>query len=221
MLLSVYIKQVIIVEKRYKPGEFAKLVNRTVGTLRKWDREGKLRAERMSSGHRYYTDEHLTQALNIERKSPDTYNVIYARVSSPKQKSDLQRQVSSLEQFCLGRGLIVGETITEVGGGLNYTRPKFLDLMSRIERREVSNLIIGYKDRLCRFGFEYFQHFIESHGGNLIIANQKSMSPSEELSEDLLAVVHSFSCRLYGVRKYQKKIADMISEKELIKPNDT
>ncbi|MEM9923361.1 MAG: IS607 family transposase [Cyanobacteria bacterium P01_D01_bin.50] len=207
-------------EKRYKPGEFAKLVNRTVGTLRKWDRDGKLVAQRMPSGHRYYTDEHLTEALNIERKQPETYNIIYARVSSAKQKTDLERQVSALETFCLGRGLIVGEIIFEVGGGLNYTRPKFLDLMQRIERREVNKLIVGYKDRLCRFGFDFFQHFIESHGGELIIANQQSMSPAEELTEDLLAVVHSFSCRLYGVRKYEKKIVDMISEKSGAKPDD-
>lgn len=207
-------------EKRYKPGEFAQLVNRTVGTLRKWDREGKLVAERMPSGHRYYTEEHLSQALNIERKAPQAYNVIYARVSSAKQKKDLDRQVSSLEQFCLGRGLIVGEIIKEVGGGLNYTRPKFLDLMARIERREVHKLVIGYKDRLCRFGFDFFEHFLESHGGELIIANQQSLSPSEELTEDLMAVVHSFSCRLYGVRKYERKIVDMISEKPVTKPDD-
>lgn len=208
-------------EKRYKPGEFARLVNRTVGTLRKWDREGRLTAERMPSGHRYYTDEHLSQALNIERKTPQTYNVIYARVSSAKQKKDLDRQVSSLEQFCLGRGLIVGETIKEVGGGLNYTRPKFLDLMQRIERREVDKLVIGYKDRLCRFGFEFFEHFLESHGGELIIANQQSLSPSEELTEDLMAVVHSFSCRLYGVRKYEKKIAELVAEKPVKQPDDS
>lgn len=207
-------------DKRYKPGEFAKLVNRTVGTLRKWDREGKLVAQRMPSGHRYYTDEHLTQALNIERKSPETYNIIYARVSSAKQKKDLDRQVSSLEAFCLGRGLVVGEVIKEVGGGLNYTRPKFLDLMARIERREVEKLVIGYKDRLCRFGFDFFEHFLESHGGELVIANQQSLSPSEELTEDLMAVVHSFSCRLYGVRKYEKKISELISENPLKKPYD-
>lgn len=100
---------------------------------------------------------------------------------------------------------------------MNYTRPKFLDLMRRIERREVNKLIVGYKDRLCRFGFDFFQHYIESHGGELIIANQQSMSPAEELTEDLLAVVHSFSCRLYGVRKYEKKIVDMISEKPVKK----
>ncbi|MEM6753836.1 MAG: IS607 family transposase [Cyanobacteria bacterium P01_C01_bin.38] len=207
-------------EKRYKPGEFAKLVNRTVGTLRKWDREGKLVAERMSSGHRYYTDKHLSQALNIERKAPDTYNVIYARVSSAKQKADLERQVSALETFCLGKGLEVGVIIKEIGGGLNYTRPKFLDLMARIERREVNQLVIGYKDRLCRFGFDFFNHFLESHGGELVIANQQNLSPSEELTEDLMAVVHSFCCRLYGVRKYEKKISELIAEKELVKPDD-
>lgn len=201
-------------ENRYKPGEFGKKINRSVSTLRLWDRKGKLKANRLPSGQRYYTDEHLEQALNIERKLPEQKNIIYARVSGNKQKKDLERQVDRLSEFCLARGLTIGEIIKEVGGGLNYTRPKFLELMGMIERREVGTLVIGYKDRLCRFGFDYFQHFLESHGGELIIANQVTMSPQNELLEDLMAVVHTFSCRLYGVRKNQKKISELISDSE-------
>lgn len=68
--------------------------------------------------------------------------------------------------------------VEEIGGGLNYKRPKFLHLMEMIERREAANLIVAHKDRLVRFGFEYFEHFVSEHGGNLIIANQSSLSPS-------------------------------------------
>lgn len=84
-------------ERRYKPGEFAKLVNRSVATLRLWDRQGKLVPKRLPGNHRYYTDEDLISALNIERKVSETEQVIYARVSSPKQKGDLSRQVAALE----------------------------------------------------------------------------------------------------------------------------
>jgi putative resolvase len=105
-------------------------------------------------------------------------------VSSPKQKKDLQRQIDSLEAFAVARGLAISKTIQEVGGGLNYTRPKFLELMALIESKSISHLIVAHKDRLCRFGFEYFQHFCLSHQCELIIANQSEMSPQQELMED-------------------------------------
>ena len=103
-------------------------------------------------------------------------------------------------------------TIQEVGGGLNYTRPKFLELMTSIENRSISHLIIAHKDRLCRFGFEYFEYFSEVHQCQLIIANQSSMSPQQELMEDLMAVIHTFSCRLYGMRKYKKELEEIIQK---------
>ena len=129
-------------ERRYKPGEFASLVNRTVATLRIWDKTGKLPAKRLTSGHRYYTDEDLTLALNLERKEVIAKTVIYTRVSSPKQKNDLKRQREAMEQFCLARGYTIDKVIQEIGGGLNYTRPKFLELMSMIERPSVGILVL-------------------------------------------------------------------------------
>ena len=201
-------------ERRYKPGEFAERVNRSVGTLRIWDKKGRLPAKRHPSGHRYYTDEDLTKALNLDKPEIKAKTVIYTRVSSPKQKNDLVRQKESMEQFCLARGYIIDEVIEEVGGGLNYNRPQFLELMSLIERREIGILVIAHKDRLVRFGFEYFQHFIETHGGELIVANAKTLSPQQELVEDLMAVIHCFSYRLYGLRKYKNEISSIITETE-------
>ncbi len=104
--------------------------------------------------------------------------------------------------------------IEEVGGGLNYTRPQFLRLMQMIENREVKILVIAFKDRLCRFGVEYFEQFLKSHEGQLIVANAQTLSPQQELIEDLLAVVHSFSCRLSGLRKSKKESNRLISEPE-------
>lgn len=201
-------------EKRYKPGEFAKKINRSLGTLRIWDKNGKLPAKRLPSGHRYYTEEDLNRALNLEKPEIKKKTVIYTRVSSPKQKQDLIRQREAMEQFCLARGYVIDEVIEEIGGGLNYTRPQFLRLMQMIENREVKILVIAFKDRLCRFGFEYFEHYLNSHEGQLIVANAQILSPQQELIEDLLAVVHSFSCRLYGLRKYKKEINSIICEPE-------
>jgi predicted site-specific integrase-resolvase len=201
-------------EKRYKPGEFAPKINRSLGTLRIWDKSGKLPAKRLPSGHRYYTEEDLNKALNLEKLEIKKKTIIYTRVSSPKQKQDLIRQREAMEQFCLARGYVIDEMIEEIGGGLNYTRPQFLRLMQMIEKREVKILVIAFRDRLCRFGFEFFEHFLKSHDGQLVVANAQTLSPQQELIEDLLAVVHSFSCRLYGLRKYKKEINQIIAEPE-------
>jgi putative resolvase len=84
--------------------------------------------------------------------------------------------------------------------------------MALIESRSISHLVVAHKDRLCRFGFEYFQHFCEQHQCELIIANQSEMSPQQELIEDLVAVIHTFSCRLYGMRKYKKELEEIIQK---------
>jgi putative resolvase len=198
--------------RTYKPAEFASLVGRTPQTLRLWDKKGLLSAKRTPGNQRYYTDADLQKALNLDIKEVDKQVIVYGRVSSPKQKKDLQRQIDSLEAFTVARGLAISKTIQEVGGGLNYTRPKFLELMALIESRSISHLIVAHKDRLCRFGFEYFQHFCLSHQCELIIANQSEMSPQQELMEDLMAVIHTFSCRLYGMRKYKKELEEIIQK---------
>ena len=82
--------------------------------------------------------------------------------------------------------------------------------MTAIEQRRLKVLVIAHKDRLCRFGFDYFEHFAKTHGCEIIVANAHYLSPQQELIEDLMAVIHTFSCRLYGLRKYQKKLREII-----------
>ena len=86
-----------------------------------------------------------------------------------------------------------------------------------VERGEISEIIIAHKDRLVRFGFEWFEKFCADHGCTITVMNAQSMSPEAEMTKDLLAIIHCFSSRLYGLRKYKKNIADMISESETTK----
>lgn len=79
-----------------------------------------------------------------------------------------------------------------------------------IENREVSNLIVAHKDRLCRFGFEFFDNFCKEHNCNLIISNTEILSPQEEMVQDLMSIVHYFSCRLYGLRNYKKDLKELL-----------
>ena len=132
--------------------------------------------------------------------------VVYCRVSSAGQKDDLASQVRAMEAYCLGAGSAVDEWIQEIGGGMNFKRKRFLALVERIERGELRQLLIAHKDRLMRFGFDLFAHIAAENGCEVVIVNQESLSPQQEMVEDLLAIVQTFSCRLYGLRKYQREI---------------
>lgn len=120
----------------------------------------------------------------------------------------------SEEQFCLNGGIPVDEWIQEVGGGMNFKRKKFLSLMSRISAGEIKSLLVAHKDRLCRFGFDFFEYMATENGCEIKVVNQESLSPQQEMVEDLMAIIHTFSCRLYGLRKYKKKIKTMIEASE-------
>jgi len=137
--------------------------------------------------------------------------VVSCRVSSNNQKHDLISQIAAMEQFGLARGIAVEEWIKEIGGGMNFKRKAFLSLMSRIQLGEIKLLIVAHQDRLVRFGFDYFQTMAQNNGGEIIVVNQESLSPQPEMVEDLMAIVHTFSCRLYGLRKYQKLLKEALT----------
>jgi len=191
---------------RYSIGEFAKRIGRSVQTIRRWEREGKLQAKRLPSGHRYFDESDVRLMLGGAPKARDV--VVYCRVSSAGQKDDLASQVRAMETYCLGAGIAVDEWIQEIGGGMNFKRKRFLALVDRIQRGEVRLLLLAHKDRLMRFGFDLFAHIAEENGCQIVVVNQDSLSPEQEMVEDLLAIVHTFSCRLYGMRKYKQQIKE-------------
>ena len=108
-----------------------------------------------------------------------------------------------METYCLNAGIAVDEWIEEIGGGMNFKRKRFLD---RIQHGEVERLIVAHKDRLVRFGFDLISHIAEESGCKIVVVNQPSCSPEQEMVEDMLAIVHTFSGRLYGMRKYNQEI---------------
>lgn len=117
----------------------------------------------------------------------------------------LASQVAAMQQFCLARGVVVDEWVGEVGGG-NLRREKFLALMDAVDRGEVATLVVAHRDRLARFGFGLVEHVAVCGGCEFVVASQESLFPQQELVEDLLAIVHTFSCRLCGLRRYEKEL---------------
>ena len=188
-----------------RPHEFAEQIGVSVETLRRWDRTGKLKAKRTPSNHRYYTEEDLLQARGLKPIAEERLVKVYCRVSSAKQKNELANQKLSMEQFCLARGYAVDEWVEEIGGGLNFKRKKFLNLIEEAISGKIETIVIAHKDRLCRFAFDLIEQLLRKRGCQIVVANAESMSPQQELVEDLMAVVHCFSCRLYGSRSYRKE----------------
>lgn len=199
-------------------GEFAKRIGRSTQTIRRWEREGKLTAKRLPSGHRYFDESDVRLMLGGAPAKRAT--VVYCRVSSAGQKDDLASQVGAMETYCRGGGIAVDEWIQEIGGGMNFKRKRFLEMLDRIQRGEIEKLLVAQKDRLARFGYDLIAHLAAENGCEIVVANQDSLSPQQEMVEDLLSIVHTFSCRLYGMRKYKKQIRDDYPEHKLKEPKE-
>lgn len=197
--------------KVYKLNEFAKLIGRSPKTLQRWDVNNILVAKRNPMNRRYYTQDQYLEYLGI-KANKSKKNIVYCRVSSAAQKEDLHNQEKALEEYCTTKGYSIDDWISEIGSGLNYKRKKFNDLLENIEQGEISKVIIAHKDRLIRFGFEWFESFAKRHGTEIDVMNQESLSPEEEMTQDLLSIIHYFSSRLYGLRKYKHHIKEIINK---------
>ena len=192
----------------YKPKDFAALLGVSVKTLQRWDREGILKANRSPTDRRYYTYNQYLQFKGVVTEDDNRKVVIYARVSTKNQKDDLQNQVSFLRVFCNARGIIVDECIEDYGSGLNYNRKKWNDLLDEVMDNQVKTIIVTHKDRFVRFGYEWFEKFCMKFNTNIVVVNNEELSPQEELVQDIVSILHVFSCRLYGLRKYKKQIRE-------------
>jgi putative resolvase len=195
----------------YTPGEFGKKIHVSVKTLQRWDREGVLRAHRTASNRRYYTQEDLQKILPEERQTRRR-TIAYCRVSSAAHKPDLMNQRKHLAAFCQANAFEVDEWMSEIGGGLNFGRKRFLALVDAILAGEVAMLIIAHKDRLARFGFPLLQHLCETHDCRLLVMNTEELSPEQELVQDLMAITHCFSARLYGLHNYRKALEKALKD---------
>ncbi len=192
-------------------GEAAAYLGKAVKTLQRWDREEILTpAFRTKTGRRVYTKDQIDDFLGRERKHVEKRIVAYCRVSSAAQKPDMKNQRRVLEDFTAARGLASVEWVEEVGGGLNFERKCFLDIMDSIGRREIGVLVVAHQDRLVRFGYKWFEHYCKKHGCEILVLNNESLSPEQEMVQDLMTIVHYFSSRLYGLRNYKKKLKDVL-----------
>ena len=194
----------------YTINKFAKILGVTPQTLRNWDRNGRLKPHHNSSnGYRYYSQEQLNQVLQVKPKKRIVIG--YCRVSSPKQKDDLERQIENVKKYLLAQGNPF-EIISEIGSGINYKRKGLKELLERINENEIEKVVILYKDRLSRFGYELIEYISAMHGCRLEVIDNTQKTEQEELVEDLVQIITVFSCKLQGKRanKARKLISELV-----------
>lgn len=200
--------------KYYSAKTVTQILGVTAQTLRNWDKEGKLKPSYVkSNGYRYYSEESIL-SYTQERKTKKNLNVVgYARVSSKKQTDDLERQVNNLKEY-LSNKYDNFDIITDIGSGINYNKPGLLKLIEKINRKEVDLIVVLYKDRLLRFGFELVEHFANLNNVKIEVLDKLDKTQDEELVEDLVQIITLFSCKIQGKRKSKtKQILDDFSQK--------
>jgi putative resolvase len=171
-------------------------------TLERWLEAGKIEGIFTQGGQRRYN---LDSIIPVQHGNPkdERATLLYARVSSRSQKADLEQQVNFLKS-----GYPDAEIITDIGSGLNFKRKGLQTLLDRVLTNTCKLVVVAHKDRLCRFGFDIISWLCTRQQTEILVLDQKNLSPEREIVEDVLAIVHVFSCRLYGLRKYKKQIAE-------------
>ena len=185
-------------------------------TLMRWKNEGQIKCMKLTERKVLYD----LDSIITEEKNPKTnkLNVIYGRVSTPRQKTDLNNQIELIKQYMLSRGIAVDEIYSDIASGLNEKRIGFNHLLESVFKREVDTVYITFKDRLSRFGFDYFTTIFAYFGTKIVILDQKeetNKTYQQELTEDLIAIIHSYSMKMYvNRRKKFKNIEKLLSDAE-------
>ena len=192
-------------------GKFAKMVGVTTTTLRRMHQSGDFIPHHVTKGGtRYYSMEQLKEFSN----APETERLVvgYCRVSTPAQKDDLQKQVENVKSYMYAKGYKF-EIITDVGSGIDYKKKGLRQLVNKINNHEVSTVVILYKDRLIRFGYELLEYLCEINGVDIEIIDNTEQSKEQELMDDLIQIITVFANRLYGQRsKKTKRLIDEVKK---------
>lgn len=179
----------------------------SIKTLQRWDREGILVAKRTPTNRRYYTEDQYLSYVN--KSQPKGLILAYARVSSKNQTNDLTSQIKFLKQFVNAKGEVLNDIISDIGSGLNYNRKNWNNLLLNcVAKGLVSKIYITHKDRFVRFGFDWFERFCNYYNCEIIVVKNETTSPQQELIDDLISIIHIFSCRIYGLLKYKKELRE-------------
>jgi excisionase family DNA binding protein len=192
------------------PAEAARLMGCHAQSLRRWEKEGKIKAYRTPGNQRRFQRSEVERLAGFAVEPVRLVTVCYGRVSTSNQRDDLERQINYLSQR-----YPEAEIVSEIGSGLNFKRRKFVALLKRVVSGDIQRLVVAHPDRLCRFGFDLVEWLCTQFGCELVVLNDRKLSPEQELITDMLSIVHCFSSRLYGLRKYRKQIGEELRPEQI------
>jgi predicted site-specific integrase-resolvase len=175
-------------------------------TLWRWVKNGKISYIKTPTGRYDYIDKVLT---SIDNKK----TVIYARCSTSGQKENMERQIDRLKNYASAKGYVVDKVYSEIASALNYNRKEYRKLYKEIISNNIKTVIIEYKDRILRIGFEDFEELCKLFNVELIVVdNSEDKTKNKEIVEDLVSIIHHFSSKIYSLRKNKKLIEDIVKE---------
>lgn len=184
--------------------EASEFLGVSMDTLRRWERTGKITSFRTEGGHRRYEKKDLIKFKKDDSVEP-RITIAYCRVSSSDQKEDLQRQIQNVSQYCIANGYQF-QVISDLGSGLNYNKKGLRELIELICSNQIERIVVNYKDRLIRFGFELIEQLCSIYHVRIEVINlTEDKTYEEELVEDVLSVITVFSAKLYGARSHKSK----------------
>ncbi len=192
-----------------KSKEVLELLQITRPTLTKYVKEGLIKKIILPNSRYDYDKESVYKLFN---KGVDRKTYIYARVSTPKQKPDLENQINMLKQFCFSNGYCINKVFTDIASGISFEKRKeFFNMLDDVVSGKVERIVITYKDRLSRVGFELFYHLFKKYNCEILVMSEigSQKLDSEEIFEEIVSLLHCYSMKLYSKRK-NKKIREII-----------
>jgi len=187
-----------------RSGDVLKLLGISRPTLAKYLREGRVKGERLPNGQWDYNEQDVYKIFNkgIPRKT-----FIYARVSTSKQKPDLENQTEMLKRFCFERGYSINQVFTDIASGISFEKRKGLFLLiDEVMSGCVERIVISYRDRLSRVGFGLFKHLFDKHNCEIVVMSEVGSEKldSQEIFEEIVSLLHCYSMKFCSKRRVQK-----------------
>ena len=185
-------------------------------TLNKYVREKKIRVTTLANGRYEYNDEDVFSFVGKKKKIHGTKIISYSRVSTYEQKSQMKEQTQRIYESCIARGITLDEQFEDVGSGMSSDRKNFNKICQMVFKEEVELLIVENKDRLVRFGFDMLQQFFKYFGCQIVVLNDaiENKSYEQELTDDLISVIHYFTMKSYSHRRKLNKLRKELENEE-------
>lgn len=191
-----------------KSKEVLKILGVTRTTLTKYVKEGTIKVTKMKNGYYNYDDDSVYAFIGLKKKKHNSKIISYARVSTQNQKEQLKAQSNRIYESCISKGIVLDEQIEDIKSGMSFDRKGFDKLCQEVIRGNVEIIVIENKDRLMRFGYEMFEKFFKYFGTKILVLNDEISNKSyeQELTDDLISIIHYFSMKSYSHRRKLNKL---------------